>query len=92
MMLTVCYQTLLIEIVAGDPVQHHVHQHPDGHAEGEGLDQLCWNATLEVGDEVEKAVAEGGEFEITTTSLRKLPISKLKLKSMEGFQHSGLYE
>ena len=91
-MLTVCYQTLLIEFVTGDTVQHHVDKHPDGHAEGEGLDHLYRNATLEVGHEVEKAVAEGGQFEITTTSLRKLPISKLKLKSMEGFQHSGLYE
>ena len=51
---------LLVEIVAGDTVQHHVHQHPDGHAEGEGLDQLCWNATLEVGDEVHYEVEEGG--------------------------------
>ena len=57
---SILYLTHLVEIVAGDTIQHHVDNHPDVHAEGEGLDHLCWNATLEVGDEVEKAVAEGG--------------------------------
>ena len=54
------YLTFLVEIVAGDTVQHHVEKHPDGHTEGEGLDHLYRNATLEVGDEVEYEVAGGG--------------------------------
>lgn len=44
--------TLIIEFEAGAPVQHHVHSHPESHAESEELDHLFWNATFEVGDEV----------------------------------------
>ena len=66
-MLTVCYLTLLIEFVTGAPVQHHIHQHPERHAEGEELDHLYWNATFEVGDEAPYAVVIDEKF--TKTSL-----------------------
>ena len=34
------HQAHLVECVAGETVQHHVHNHPDDDAEAEGLEDL----------------------------------------------------
>ena len=81
--LILCYQTKLVEFVAGEAVQHNVGNHPERNADGEDGSQpnpdLVWNAANEVGDGVPDEFVEGGCFEATTASLKNYDLIKANI-------------